>query len=386
MNISQSQGIVKQTLGLETAPHLKASMTTQKIMLIVLLSLIPAYLVHIFYFGFGIVFQFLNCAAVAIVCEILVALLRKRALVHYLCDLSYLVTAMLLAITLPPLLPVYYSVIATIFAIIVVKAVFGGLGHNIFNPAMAAFIFLVISCPKIMGTTWVVPAPFAYTQANVSTVVDVIYKGGSYQEVISQVESLNVTDNSNDEDALNQGQSLIEKLDAFTGATFLENAKAKRKQGLLNEIEHFDFSNSKTQAYIGLALAYFVGGLVLIGFRIILLRMVLTFFISFVLLSVLFNHFYPGSFYAPMDNLLYGGVILAGFYIITDPVTNAGTAKGRIYFSILVAFLIVMLRAYGSYSDSVAFAVMLSNACAPLIDVLTHRRSFGIGFKKEFFK
>ena len=74
--------------------------------------------------------------------------------------------------------------------------------------------------------------------------------------------------------------------------------------------------------------------------------------------------------------------MLCGFYIIPDPVTNAGTAKGRIYCSILAAFLIVILRAFGSYSDTVAFAVMLSNACAPLIDVLTHRRSFGIGYKK----
>ena len=148
MNISESKGVVRQILGLETAPHLKASMTTQKIMLIVLLSLIPAFIVAIFYFGFGVFWQFVNCTVTALICECFVCLLRRRNLLHYLSDLSYLVTAMILALTLPPLLPVYYSVIATVFAIIVVKAVFGGLGHNIFNPAMAAFIFLVISLKR----------------------------------------------------------------------------------------------------------------------------------------------------------------------------------------------------------------------------------------------
>ncbi len=382
MNISESKGVVRQILGLETAPHLKASMTTQKIMLIVLLSLIPAFIVAIFYFGFGIFWQFVNCTVTALICECFVCLLRRRNLLHYLSDLSYLVTAMILALTLPPLLPVYYSVIATVFAIIVVKAVFGGLGHNIFNPAMAAFIFLVISCPKIMGTTWVVPAPFAYGQASLSATVDVIYKGEDPENLKHLVEALNLSDNSNDKEELQQGQGILEKLDAITGATFLEKVKTSRKAKTLNELTEADFSTSQNQAYIALAIAYLVGGLILIGCRIILFRMVFTFFTSFAVLAIVLHHFYPSVFYTFTENLLYGGVILCGFYIITDPVTNAGTAKGRIYFSILAAFLIVILRAFGSYSDTVAFAVMLSNACAPLIDVLTHRRSFGIGYKK----
>ena len=119
MNISQSHGRVKQLLGLETAPHLKARMTTQWIMLIVLLSLIPAVGVEIYYFGFGIVYQFINCAISAIILETIVALLRHQKISRTVGDLSALVTALILALTLPPLLPFYYSVVATVFAILV---------------------------------------------------------------------------------------------------------------------------------------------------------------------------------------------------------------------------------------------------------------------------
>ena len=155
MNISQSQGRVKQLLGLETAPHLKARMTTQWIMLIVLLSLIPAVGVEIYYFGFGIIFQFLNCTITAVVLEALVSLLRHQKISRNVGDLSAVVTSLILALTLPPMLPCYYSVVATVFAILIVKAIFGGLGQNIFNPAMAGFVFIMISCPGIVGSSYV---------------------------------------------------------------------------------------------------------------------------------------------------------------------------------------------------------------------------------------
>ncbi|MGN1280321.1 MAG: RnfABCDGE type electron transport complex subunit D, partial [Succinivibrio sp.] len=113
MGISLVNGAGRQNLGIESAPHLKASMTTQKIMAIVLACLLPACAVHCFYFGFGILWQFLNCALTAFVLEFAVAIMRHRKIFHYLSDLSYLVTALILALTLPPLLPVYYSVIAT---------------------------------------------------------------------------------------------------------------------------------------------------------------------------------------------------------------------------------------------------------------------------------
>lgn len=382
MEITQSEGVVKQNLGIETAPHLKAKLTTPKIMGIVLLSLLPALAMMIFFFGMGVVWQFIICAITAIICEGLVAILRHRKVIHALSDLSYLVTALILAMTLPPLLPVYYSIVATIFAIIVVKSVFGGLGHNIFNPAMAGFIFVVISCPQVMGDTWISPAPAAFKEASLNNTFKVIFEGADNTKLKNQIDALHFTDNSSDNDEILVQADLFSKLDSFTGATFLEMAKTQRKTGSLHEMAYHDFTSSQYVAYLALAIALSLGGLVLMAFRLILIKMVLTFFVSLFIFSFVLSYYFPGYFMPPVDTFLFGGTMLAAFFIITDPVTNAGTSKGRVYFAILCAFLIVILRAFGSYSDAVAFAVMLSNAAAPLIDTLTRRRSFGASFFK----
>ena len=380
-------GVSRQNLGIETAPHLKAPLTTKMIMGIVSLCLLPAFVVQIFFFGFGNFFQFINCLITALICEVVVALLRHRSVLHSLSDLSYLVTAALLGMTLPPLLPCYYAVVATVFAIIVVKAVFGGLGNNIFNP-----VFIVISSPSIVGLSWVAPAPFAFSVASLEKTAAVIYDKKSANALKKEIDALNITllDENTDESTTSYTDEVVvdksldssEDTDATTGATFLEEIKSARKSGTLYKKTNVDFQSSEYLAYFCLAIAYLLGGLALIAFKIILVKMVVVFFISIVAFSLLLSHIFPGYFLAPLDTLLFGGTMMAAFFIITDPVTNAGTSKGRIYFSILVAFLIVLLRAFGSYSDAVAFAVMLSNAAAPLIDVLTHRRPFGYRYKK----
>ena len=123
---------------LEPAPHIHSRMTTSKMMGIVLGALIPAYCAMIYFFGYGVLIQFLICAISCCVAESIAALLRKRKPVFYITDLSALVTAAILGLTLPAFLPWYLSVSASFFAILLVKHTFGGLGMNIFNPAMAA--------------------------------------------------------------------------------------------------------------------------------------------------------------------------------------------------------------------------------------------------------
>ena len=416
-------GVSRQNLGIETAPHLKAPLTTKMITGIVSLCLLPAFVVQIFFFGFGNFFQFINCLITALICEVVVALLRHRSVLHSLSDLSYVVTAALLGMTLPPLLPCYYAVVATVFAIIVVKAVFGGLGNNIFNPAMAGFVFIVISSPQAVGLSWVKPAPYAFSVASLDATASVIYDKKDPNSLKKEIDALNVSlldtpedensfhakikarrakiregsfDNSQnvskgsgnldssvaENDSLTGASVKNEETDATTGATFLEEIKSARKSGTLYKKTDVDFHSSEYLAYFCLAIAYLLGGIALIAFKIILVKMVVVFFVSIIAFSLILSHIFPGYFLPPVDTLLFGGTMMAAFFIITDPVTNAGTSKGRIYFSILVAFLIVLLRAFGSYSDAVAFAVMLSNAAAPLIDVLTHRRPFGFRYKK----
>lgn len=383
MNIKNTQGAGHQVLGLETAPHLKAKITTPMIMGIVFGSLIPALIVQIYYFGYGVLWQFMIALTTAIICETMVAILRRRNVVIALSDFSYAVTALILALTVPPLLGVYFTMVATAFAIIVVKSVFGGLGQNIFNPAMAGFIFMVISCPSQIGNTWVVPAPAACTVATANQTFEVIFNGKDPVELRNSISSLTLKHYNVDEDNLLTNSDLLTRVDGYSGATYLESIKSARKRGNLDEESpDHEFSHDNYQAYAALAIAYTLGGIVLLSFRIIMFKMVLVFFASFMGLAALMHYLLPGNFMNVTDSVLFGGTMLCAFYIITDPVTNAGTSKGRTIFAILVALLIIFIRAYGSYSDAVAFAVMLGNAFAPLIDVVTKRRPFGVGYKR----
>lgn len=353
----------KQNLGIQTAPHLHDKMTTSKMMVLVFIALLPAFITNIYFFGFGVLWQFIIAAITAIICEVVVAFLRSRKIIKTLSDYSYLVTALILALTLPPLLPWYLTVVATAFAILLVKHCFGGLGMNIFNPAMAGFIFLMISTPGIFFSTYVSPGPDAYKIATLDTTYQSIFKGADTENL--RIKLKEATANA----------------DLLTGATYLESIKTVRKAGLTESIAAVDFTNRAFNAYLCMAIAYTIGGLLLIITKVILYQMPLCFIATIFIGGSIWHYLDPAMSISAVEHLLLGGTMLAAFFIITDPVTNAGTSKGRIVFSIFTALLILLIRIQGSYSDSVAFAILLANACAPLIDVLTHRRPFGIGYK-----
>ncbi|MBO8416643.1 MAG: RnfABCDGE type electron transport complex subunit D [Proteobacteria bacterium] len=356
----------KQNLGIEAAPHLHAGLSTQRIMALVLLALLPAYAVVLYFYGFAVIWQLGLCLVTGAVCEVLTALLRGRRLKRALCDLSYVVTAALLALTLPSLMPWHLTVVAMAFAILIVKQCFGGLGMNIFNPAMAGFVFLIISAPGSFFTTYIAPAPAAISVATPSRTLDVILAGDSTDQraLVDEIKAINVS------------------ADALSGATFLESIKTARKAQTVSAIPAPEFTDSAYQAYLFLAGAYLLGGVVLIACKVILFQMPLAFLATVAAGGALWHHLAPDASISALEHLLFGGTMLAAFFIITDPVTNAGTSKGRVVFSIICALLLLLIRVKGSYSDSVAFAVLLSNAAAPLIDVLTRRRPFGIGYKE----
>lgn len=356
--------MVKNNLATAPAPHLHSPLSTQKIMAITLLSLLPAFLVSIYFFGTGLLWQFLISAITAFLCQLLVGFLRHRSLYKSIGDLSYLVTAILLALTLPPLIPFFLTIIVTAFAILIVKECFGGLGMNIFNPAMAGFVFLLVSAPSFVFNTYIVPAPEAYTVASLDKTYEVIFNKADPLELHDEILKLNTS------------------TDSFSGATWLESTKTARKSGQMQDIPRINYQDGNEQGYLYLALAYALGGLVLLAFKIIFLRMIVSFFIAITCFVLLGQWLFPDLVLSLDTQLILGGTMLGAFYIITDPVTNAGTARGRIIFAILCAFLIVLIRAFGSYSDAVAFAVLLANASAPLIDVLTHRRAYGYNYHK----
>ncbi len=392
MNIRITEQAQKQNLGIEPAPHLHARMTTRMIMGATFLALLPAAGAFYYFTGFGFVWQFLVSLATATVCEAAVALLRRRSLVSALTDCSYPVTCLILALTLPPLLPWYLTCAATAFAILLVKEAFGGLGMNIFNPAMAGFIFLFVSCSGFMFRTWVAPVPAACDVMTPSATMNVIFNGVPPMDLKSNLQyqapggAPVAAREGHDADNpflvpedTTSGASSSQDEDATSGATILEGVKASRKQGKIDLSDVL--ADESVSPYIWISCMFALGGVALMILRIVIVKMALSFFIAIAIFSGIGHSLWPALFMPPLDQLILGGTAICGLFIITDPVTNAGTSKGRIAFAVLCAFLIVAIRALGSYSDSVAFSVLLANAAAPLIDVLTHRRAFGHGYK-----
>ena len=604
----------KQNLGIEPAPHLHCQMSTTRIMMTVIVSLIPAVGVMTYFFGSGTLIQFIIASITAIACQVLTALMRNRRIKHVLRDPSGVVTALLLALTLPPLLPWYFTVMATAFAMLLVRECFGGLGMNIFNPAMSGFIFLVISAPGIFYSTWVSPTPGAMYVATPSRTLDVVFAGADPQVLIKEIKDLNrqneyevshsmaqisqdraqaeaqkqqeiaaaenaaasdadadkikspdangqdstepnnentsladeataaadtdsteanvetttdtesteanvettvntesteadittttdeaaatedtatandvaasqetaapvqetaTEDNAASDETVNtqdevandatmaasaaednetaQDESKLEATsaevqiakandvakdvataknenaakvgqsvhmqdeiianahdtsnelmireqerlqeqatiaiegrftaDALTGATFLESIKTSRKAETVESVPHVDFTGPSFMAYAWLGGAYVLGGLILIFTGCIRFQVPLAFLGAVAATAAIWHHYDPALSITTVEHLLMGGTMLGAFYIITDPVTTCGTFKGRIILSAFIGVLAVIMRINGSYSDSIAFAVMLGNCLAPLMDVMTKRRPFGIGYR-----
>ncbi len=406
----------KPNLGIEPAPHLHSKMSTRRLMLYVLASLVPALGVMVYFFGAGVLVQLVLAIVTALVCQVLAAVLRGRSIKRALQDPSGVVTAALLAMTLPPLLPWYFTVVATAFAMLLVRECFGGLGMNLFNPAMSGFIFLVVSAPSIFYSTWISPTPAAITIAGPTQVINVIFKGGDPYVVIDAIKDLNKTQEEEySKELVAKAQAQIEQAtadsseanadatsivsvvntelplleaqephvtaDALTGATFLESIKTARKAGNVDSQVKVDFLSPSFIAYVYLAGAYLLGGLILIATHVIRVQVPLAFIATLAAVGAIWHTLDPSMSISALEHLLMGGTMLGAFYIITDPVTTCGTFKGRILLSMIIAILIVVIRVHGSYSDSVAFAVMLGNCLAPLMDVLTKRRPFGIGYR-----
>ena len=426
----------KQNLGIEPAPHVHCTMSTRKIMVLVLLSLVPALAVFTYFFGAGTLIQFALAAVTAVLCQLLAAFLRGRSLKRALQDPSGLVTALLLALTLPPLMPWYFTVIGTVFAMIIVRECFGGLGMNLFNPAMSGFIFLVISVPGVFYNTWITPTPNAISIAHPTRVYEVIFTGASPDDLISELKVLNreqeeayfvakaeaaqqaaqqaaeqaaqqATEQAAHSDAQQDAAAQSEAtpaevaapaapalptstlqieghaaVDVLTGATFLESIKTARKAGNVDEQLKLDFMNPSFNAYLWLAGAYALGGLFLIATHVIRFQVPLSFLVGVIALGALWHYLDPTMSISAVEHVLMGGTMLGAFYIVTDPVTTCGTFKGRILLSFFIGLLVIVIRVHGSYSDSVAFAVMLGNCMAPLMDVMTKRRPFGVGYRK----
>src|SRR5690554_4706428 len=319
-------------------------------MLQVLIALIPAVIAMTWYFGPAVLINVVLAVVVALIAEALMLILRHRPLRPFLSDGSAPVTAVLLALAIPPLSPWWMTVVGVAFAIVFVKHLYGGLGYNPFNPAMAGYVLLLISFPLEM-TTWLPAQSLAEQPIGWSSAMQLVFTG--------QFNGLPV--------------------DAYSGATPLDAMKTQ-----IGLQQHPDFI--RDQPLFGMAgglgwewinIWFALGGIWLIHRKVISWHVPVAMIMALLLISSITTLIAPTISGSPLFHLLSGGTMLGAFFIATDPVSGSTTLKGRIIFGAGVGILTYVIRIWGGYPDGVAFAVILMNMLVPLIDYYTQPRVYG---------
>ncbi len=335
------------------SPYILGGNSTSAIMFKVMLALIPAIVAHAWLFGPGIWVSLLLCSFFAIGFEAFLLLMRGLPMKPFLSDNSALLTAWLLALSLPTLAPWWLYAIGIMFAIVVAKQLYGGLGQNLFNPAMVGYAALIVSFPVYM-TQWAAPVALADHALTLWDAFDVVFAS---QGSISP--------------------------DAYTSATVLDTWKTQARMNLPAE----QILSQPIFGWVGgigkpggqeiVALAYLAGGLLLLWNRLITWHIPLAFLAGLAATAGLLHLFDPAHQAAPLLHLFSGGAMLGAFFIATDPVTAASTPRGKLIYAALAGLLTAIIRAFGGYPDGVAFAVLLMNVCVPFIDNYTQPRVFG---------
>lgn len=334
-----------------TSPHATGNQRTQRVMLQVLLATVPAVLVLTWLFGIGTLVNLLWASLVALGCEAAILAIRKRPIAFYLKDGSALVTAVLLALALPPYAPWWLTLIAVGFAIIFGKQLYGGLGQNPFNPAMLGYVVVLISFPLPM-TTW--PAPHS---VGMLAGIEHIWGLASLPDGWSQATAL---------DSLKLNKSLtVDELWAQNPA----------------------FGRFGGQGVEWVNLAFLLGGLCLLKQKLISWHAPVGMLAALAVMSLLFwNGSGSDSNGSPLFHLLTGATMLGAFFIVTDPVSGATSQLGRIIFGAGVGVLVYIIRTWGGYPDGMAFAVLLMNLTAPTIDYYSRPRTYGHRKAERGFK
>tara|TARA_R110002126_G_scaffold15664_13_gene63948 strand:- start:1106 stop:2173 length:1068 start_codon:yes stop_codon:yes gene_type:complete len=341
-----------------SSPHNRISRSTSDIMLLVVLACLPGIAVQALLFGYGVLIQLLLAIVTAWAAEALVMRLRNKPVLSRLKDHSALLTGVLLAIAIPPYAPWWLIIIGTGFAIIIVKQLYGGLGNNLFNPAMAAYVMLLIAFPLQM-TQWL---PSVSLQPESLNLLDAICA------VFSQYSC----------SGFSIGQ-LQTGIDGISMATPLDTLRTDLNAGktLTESLEQPVFYGIAGAGWLWVNLAYLAGGIALIKLRVIGWRIPVAVLASLFTISLLSWLAAADTNPSPLFQLFSGATMLAAFFIATDPVSASTTNYGRVLYGILIGFMIFIIRKYGGYPDGVAFAVLLANMAVPLIDYYTRPRTYG---------
>jgi len=339
-----------------SSPHLHAKSSIPQIMLQVHLALLPAVLASIWLFGWLAVGQIFTAVLVAVAAEAVALRLRSQGLAA-LGDGSAALTGLLLALTLPPALPLGLTAVASAFAILVVKHAFGGLGWNPFNPAIAARVMLMVSFPLPM-TLWLTPQPLG-------AAVDLYDLSACWPILL-------------------HGLTSLPNVDAITTATPLGAMHTALRSGEAAAAVWQGWD--PWQAALGLrpgslgetsAVALLAGGIWLLWRGVISWHIPLSYLATLALFAAISHAIAPERFAPALVHLLSGGVMLAAWFMATDPVSSPSTPAGRLAFGIGCGALTWLMRNFGAYPEGAMFAVMLMNAASPLIERHLRPRVYG---------
>ncbi|MFO6422073.1 electron transport complex subunit RsxD [Motilimonas sp. KMU-193] len=345
-------------LNLASSPFSRKALKTPDLMRLVILCLIPGVFVQWYVFGWGNLIQIFIAGALAVVTEAAVLAIRKKPILRTIKDNSALLTGVLLGISLPPYTPWWITAIGIVFAILVVKHLYGGLGQNLFNPAMVAYVLLLISFPVHM-TSWVPPESLMQHSVSFADAWSLVASGFSI-----------------DGYSLHQIKTAV---DGTTMATPLDTLKTDLGHGLtvsesLNKPIFGTFAGFGTE---WINIAFLVGGLVLLKQKAIGWQIPASFLGGLFVISLVGYLTDPDTMVSPIIHLFSGASLFAAFFILTDPVSASTTPRGRIIFGLLIALLTYVIRTWGGYPDAIAFAVILANMCVPLIDYYTQPSVYG---------
>jgi electron transport complex protein RnfD len=308
----------------------------------VVIALIPAFLVSLYVFGFS---ALIVTAAAVISCLLFEYLIQKYLMKTEVTigDGSALITGILLAFNLPAGLPVWMVVVGSLVAIGVAKLSFGGVGYNIFNPALVGRVFLLVSFPVQM-TLWPTAVENNTTLVDATTgatTLGLIKEGVQFGETMTSLSS-----------------SIPSAQEMFLGIT----------AGSIGEMS---------------ALALILGGVFLIARKVISWHIPVTVLVTIAVMTGIFWWIDPEHYANPLIHVLSGGAILGAFYMATDLVTSPVTKKGMVIFALGIGVITVVIRLFGSYPEGISFAILIMNAFVPLINSYFKPRRFGSRIKAK---
>jgi len=322
------------------SPHFKAPSSVRKVMYIVAIALLPALGGAVYFFGLYSLWLVLVSVATAVLAELLMNLALRRPLKGCL-DGSAVITGMLLAYNLPPTAPLWMAVAGSAFAIVIVKALFGGLGHNFLNPALAGRAFLMASWPGKMTSGWILREGLGSTTG---MTIDA-YSGATPLGVVQKVK-----------DAADPAVS-----GALNSPETLKALFFGKVGGVLGETS---------------VLLLLVPALILIVMRVIDWRIPLA-YIGTVALGTLVAWLFKATPVTPVFHLLAGGLMLGALFMATDYSTTPVTPAGQWIFGVGCGVLTILIRLWGGYPEGVSYSILLMNVATPLIDRYTRPKILG---------